>query len=100
MKYITNKQELNEIINSNKSIIIKYTAKWCGPCKTIQVLLDQIPDENPEIEIYGIDVDTSEDLAESANIRSIPTLKFYKNSEYIGELLGSVNKVRILEKFK
>ena len=100
MKYINNEQEYKEAINSNKNIIIKYTAQWCGPCKSIQVLLDQISNEDPTITIYGIDVDTSEDLANESGIRSIPTLKYYKEGKFIGESIGSTSKDKILEKFK
>jgi thiol-disulfide isomerase/thioredoxin len=80
--------------------ILKFQAGWCGPCKALSKTLQS--SEFSDIEIVEIDVDNSEneELLEEYEIRSIPTLLYFIDNDYIGNTVGNISKDKILEKFK
>jgi thioredoxin 1 len=106
-KSLYNLEEFNEVINNqdvNRLVIIFYTASWCGPCKYIYPLIEELCERVPHIYIFKVDVDNDGEGEENkissvTGVTSMPTFHFYKNKEKIDELCGA-NKIELLQKIK
>lgn len=75
--------------------IIDFWAEWCGPCRMISPIIEQIAEENPDIKVGKVNVDFNQDLSTKYNIRSIPTILFIKGNEIVDKVVGAVPKDRI-----
>lgn len=85
----------------NKLIILDFWAEWCGPCRMISTIIDEISETlNENIIIGKINVDEEPELAVRYGIRSIPTLIFIKNNQIIDKQVGATSKNNLLEKIK
>lgn len=85
----------------NKQIIVDFWADWCGPCKAVSPMLDEIEKENDDVVLLKVNVDENNALASSFLIQSIPTLMFFKDGSQNAEpVIGVVPKKNILNRFK
>ena len=84
-----------EVLNSEKKILIDFWADWCGPCKMIGPVIEDIANENPDIKVVKINVDNNEKLATKYQIMSIPTLLVVQNGEVINKSVGLISKSEI-----
>lgn len=87
----------DEVLNSNKKVLIDFYAVWCGPCRIIKPRINEVATENPEIKVVEIDVDKCSNLASKYGVYSIPTLVVIENEEEINRVVGAVEKDKILE---
>ena len=87
----------DEIKNSGKTVLLDFYADWCGPCKMVSPIVDQIAEEHPEYVVGKINVDDEEDLAEQFGVMSIPTLVVLKKGEQVNKNVGVIPKAKILE---
>ncbi len=86
-----------EILRSTVPAVVDFWATWCGPCKMIAPIIDQIADETAgKAKVGKVDVDSNKNLANRFNIRSIPTLLFFKNGELVDTIVGATSKENIL----
>ena len=85
-----------EVINSDKPVLIDFWAEWCGPCKMLSPVVDQISEEIDNVKICKVNVDDEPELASRYNIMSIPTLMLFKNGELAGTTVGVQPKEAIL----
>lgn len=76
--------------------ILDFYAEWCGPCKAMSPILDQIEDELDDVIIEKYDVEENEEIVEDYGIRSVPTLVFIKDDEIVSKHVGSLNKEKLL----
>ena len=90
-----------EVIASDKTVIIDFYATWCGPCKMMSPIIDKIAEELGEnVKVGKIDTDENMDLAEKYGIMSIPTIMIFKNGEVTKKFLGITDKNEIIEAIK
>lgn len=86
----------NEVINSEKKVLLDFWASWCGPCRMVSPIIDEIAEEMPQITVGKINVDEEPELAKSFGIMSIPTLVVMKNGEVLSQSSGARPKAAIL----
>jgi len=91
----------SKIINQSKPVLVDFFASWCGPCKAMSPILDQVKDELKEtVVILKIDVDKNQKLAAKLQVRGVPTLVIYKNGAIVWRESGVVPKQTIIQKLK
>ncbi|MBQ2744823.1 MAG: thioredoxin [Lachnospiraceae bacterium] len=95
VKHINMEEYNNEIINSEKLVLIDFFAEWCGPCKMLAPVIEQVAGEHTDIEVVKVNVDEVPELAQMYSVASIPTLVFLKNGELVKEHVGFANKAEI-----
>ena len=93
---ITNDNFNEEVLNSDKTIIVDFYADWCGPCKMMSPIIDKIAEENEEIKVGKLNVDDAQDIAMKYNVMSIPTIIIFKNGNEFKRFIGVTSKSEIL----
>ena len=93
-----NKSNFNqEVINSDKPVLIDFWAPWCGPCRRVVPIVEEIADERPDIKVVKVNVDEEQELASEFQIMSIPTLMVMRGGEVVKISTGAMPKSQILE---
>lgn len=92
-----NKNNFDSVRNSDKTVLLDFYADWCGPCRMVSPLVDEIAEENPQFLVGKINVDSEPDLAQEFGVASIPTLVVMKNGEIVNQSAGARPKIQILE---
>ena len=88
-----------EITASDQPVLVDFFATWCGPCKTMSPILKEVKDNfGGQVKIIKIDVDKNQRLAASLNVKGVPTLVLYKNSNILWRQSGVVQKNDIISK--
>ncbi len=92
-----NKNNFNQVESSEKTVLLDFFAAWCGPCRMVSPLVDEIAEENPQFLVGKIDVDNEPELAQQFGVSTIPTLVVMKNGKIVSQSSGARPKEQILE---
>ena len=94
-----NQNNFDEILASEKPALLDFYADWCGPCRMVAPIIEEIAREHPEYVVGKINVDESPELAQKYGVFSIPTLAVVKEGRIAGRMTGAKPKEKILELF-
>ena len=87
----------SEVMHSDKTVLLDFWAAWCGPCRMLSPLVDEIAEENPSIKVGKVNVDEQPELAQQFRVMSIPTLVVVKEGKVTGQAIGVQPKATILD---
>ena len=93
---LVNKENFNEIQTSEKTVLLDFYADWCGPCRMVSPIVDEIAEQNPQYLVGKINVDEQPDLAAAFGVASIPTLVVMKDGKIVNQAAGARPKAQIL----
>lgn len=94
------KLNYNDVVSSDKTILIDFYADWCGPCRMVSPIVDEIAEENPHILVGKINVDDDPELAMEFGVSSIPMLVVMKDQKIVDQSVGARPKAQILDMLK
>ncbi|MBQ4641070.1 MAG: thioredoxin [Oscillospiraceae bacterium] len=94
--HITKETFENEVLKSDKPVLLDFWASWCGPCRMVGPVLDEIAEEREDIKVCKVNVDDEPELAAAYQISSIPTLMVVKDGKIVNQSLGAKPKAQIL----
>ena len=98
---ITDENFQEVVLNSDKPVLVDFWATWCGPCRTVGPIVDELATELEGRAVVGkVNVDSNSDTPLTYEIRSIPTFLIFKNGEIVDKLVGAVPKSQLLEKLE
>lgn len=90
---------LDEVLNSGKPVVIDFWAEWCGPCRMVGPIVEELATEYEDKVIIGkVDVDNNDEIASKYGIRNIPTILFIKDGEIVDKQVGATQKAVLVEK--
>ncbi len=92
-----NKNNFDLVINSDKPVLLDFYAEWCGPCRMVSPIIEQIADENPQYLVCKVNVDEEPELAAQFGVASIPTLAVIKDGKIVNKSAGAKPKPQILK---
>lgn len=87
----------NEVMNSDKPVLLDFWAPWCGPCRMVSPVIDEIAAERPDVLVGKVNVDEEPELAQRFGVMSIPMMAVIRDGKVVGKSVGAKPKVRILE---
>ena len=98
MKVATN-TNFDELLQDSKLVIVDFWATWCGPCRMISPILDEVEEEMPDkITVVKVNVDDADEIAGRYRIMSIPTLLYFKDGQMVDKTVGAMPKHALIEK--
>lgn len=89
-----------EVLKSDKTVLVDFWAVWCGPCRMLSPVVDQVAEENPDIKVCKVNVDEEQQLAIKYGVMSIPTLLVFKGDELVNQSVGVIPKEEVLNLIK
>ena len=85
-----------EVLNSEKPVLLDFFASWCGPCRMVAPILDEIAEEREDIKVCKVDIDEQPELASRFRVMSVPTLMVMKDGKIVEQSIGAKPKHQIL----
>ena len=99
MATIATNTSFDELLQSEKLVIVDFWATWCGPCRMLSPLLDEVEAEmEDQVEVVKVNVDDADEIAMRYRIMSIPTLLFFKNGQMVDRSVGAMPKSVLVDK--
>ena len=101
MAKVATNNNFAELLQSEKLVVVDFWATWCGPCRMLSPLLDEVEEEmSDKITVVKVNVDDADEIAMRYRIMSIPTLLFIKNGQIVDKTVGAMPKPALAEKIK
>ncbi len=97
MYIVKNEQDFDQILKDNAAVFVDFYADWCGPCKMVGPIVEELAGERTDIKFVKVNVDDNPEVAERFGIMSIPTMIFFKNGEVAAQTLGFQPKESIAQ---
>lgn len=97
---VTKENFQSEVLQSNKTVLIDFWAEWCGPCRMLSPVVDEIANEQTEVKVCKVNVDNEPELATQFGVMSIPTLVVIKDGKVVNQSVGVQPKENILTMLK
>lgn len=92
---ITKENFDSEVLKAEGTVLVDFWATWCGPCRMLSPIVDEVASERPDVKVGKINVDEQPELAQQFGIMSIPTLLVFKNGEKVQESIGLIPKEKV-----
>lgn len=97
---VTSENFEEEVLKSDKTVLIDFYADWCGPCKMLSPIIDAVANENEDIKVVKVNVDDAQNLAIQYQVMSIPTIVIIKEGKEINRSVGLISKSEVEEMVK
>jgi thioredoxin 1 len=97
---VTTQNFSEEVLKSDKPVVVDVYATWCGPCKMMAPLFEQLAQEKTEYKFVKVNIDDERDLAVQYNVSSIPSFLFFKDGKLVGKEMGYMSKDALTTKLK
>ena len=96
-----NDSNFDEVLAQNALVVVDFSATWCGPCRMLAPIVDELADEYAgRIFVAKADVEEAVESAERFGIRSLPTILFFKNGEKVDQTIGAMPRAKLVERFE
>ena len=97
--HVTDKNFQQEVLKSDLPVLVDFWAEWCGPCKMISPIIDEIAEElRGKLKVTKVNVDEAQALASQFSVMSIPTLLIFKGGQPVDQIVGALGKDQLMEK--
>jgi thioredoxin 1 len=94
-KVITSENFAEEVLQAKGTVLLDFWAEWCGPCRALGPIIEEVAADHPEVEVGKVNVDEQQALAQQFGIMSIPTLVVFKDGRKVNEALGLMPKAQV-----
>jgi thioredoxin 1 len=88
MYIVKNEEDFDQILKDNEAVFVDFYADWCGPCKMVGPIVEELAEEKTDVKFIKVNVDDVPEVAQRFGIMSIPTMIYFRNGEVAGQTLG------------